>query len=696
MLSKFTEFKWKSIAGWHIIIPLLLIQLVTSKALIDPVVTIRFTVFAGYLLVFSLALLISKKMPLTFNKSLNNPVIYSYLAYCLFAAISLIYTPNFADGIFEVLKSFLAFALLILLLISITDYSNFLKKVLKTIVVLALIIVGISLYQLFKLSQSSGISHENLYAVKAVFAHKNILSEVLLLMLPFTIASVIYLRKLFRIFGSLASVLLLFFITILLTRAVWLAFAAAMLSGTVFFILFVLPKHKLNLRNKLAFAAGFIFVIVVVATSILMYSKTDTLDTFQKQTEKIVNFNYGSTKDRIILWKKTGEIIKENPIKGKGLASWKIQILKQGNTELRSEDLITFYQRPHNDFLWIWSESGIIALFAYLLIFVFAIFKAIKITRNSDFKNSILMMLMFMLLIGYLVFSFFSFPKERIEHGVFLSVCLFLILGNNVKNDEKFIKSSFKYRTILFVVFIVSLFALIVGISRMRSENNLLKAFEARNRSDWTEVVKYNAKAEVVFYKIDPFSTPISWYSGGAYFNMGYIEKAIIEYEKAANLNPYHVYVLNDLASCYNAQGETLKAISLYENAIKIAPNYQDAIFNLTAVYFNNNNLSDAYSYFTMIDSTKSNKKYQQFANVICDKIAEGLAQSIDEVILTNKIQDIRNSDEWIYKVLTNSLVSNTDFKERLIEEALYSLCEIDSIISKNDSEILKEKYITN
>jgi O-antigen ligase len=694
MSSKSIRLKWKSITGWHIIIPLLLIQIITSKALIDPVVTIRFTVFAVYMLLFSIALLFKKNEFNPYYKRLNNPIIYSYLVYCIISALSLTYTTNFSDGVFEILKTLLSFGLLILLLISIGDLKNFLEKVLKTVVILAVIIVGISFYQLFELWQSSGLTHKNLYYVKAVFAHKNILSEVLFLLFPFCIASIFYLKKLYKILSFVVSVFLLFFITILLTRAVWLALATALVSGVVFFLLFILPRQKLNLKNKFAIALGFILVIGIVSASVLMYSKTDSLDTFQKQTEKIINFNYGSTKDRIVLWKKTGEIIKENPIIGKGPASWKIEILKQGNTELRSEDLITFYQRPHNDFLWIWSESGLFALVAYLLIFIFAVFRSIKIARTTDIKNSILMMLMFMLLIGYIVFSAFSFPKERIEHNIFVTICLFIIIASNRSESVKSVRTGHKTKLIFVAIIVVSTFASIIGISRMFAENNLLKAFKARNNADWAEVVKYTSKAEGVFYKIDPFSTPISWYSGGAYFNMGYIDKAVKEYEKAAILNPYHIYVLNDLASNYSQLGKNQEAIDLYKQALKIAPHYQDALFNLAAVYYNVDSIDRAYATLIKIDSSVNSVRFHEFKEVITDKIAVALQNEVNESVVSMQIQNIRNSKLWMHSVFENSRQSNVSFRNRLLEEALYSLCDIDSVISIDEVNILKEKYL--
>ena len=83
-----------------------------------------------------------------------------------------------------------------------------------------------------------------------------------------------------------------------------------------------------------------------------------------------MTFDQGSTKDRLELWTRTIQLIKEKPLFGHGLSDWKIEMLKYGNKGLVSEDNNTFYQRPHNDFLWIMSETGIIGILLYVAVFI--------------------------------------------------------------------------------------------------------------------------------------------------------------------------------------------------------------------------------------------------------------------------------------------------------------------------------------
>jgi O-antigen ligase len=683
----------KKMLNWHIVAPLFIIPLLFSRKLIDPSLSIRYTAFAVYLLLYFIIIITQKKSKCLSISKIKTPLVYSYAIYVTVSFLSLSYAINLSDGIFECFKLFLPFVFLILLLIGVEDVVQFKIRVLKIIPIFGFVIISIGFIQLLKLVLHDQISHQNMYSVSSVFAHKNIFAEVLFLILPFCFGALLYLKGFFKFFAIPVILLDLFLITVLLTRAVWVALFFALLASIVFILLFVLRGKKVSKIVKRGIWIGLFTVALVIAVSMFFYSRTDGVETLKKQTEKIVNFNYGSTKDRIVLWKKTGEIIKEAPLQGIGIAGWKIEILKFGNKDLRSEDLVTFYQRPHNDFLWIWSESGVFALIGYLLIFVFAIIKLISIAKKNNLNDALFAGFMFMLVVGFTIFSLFSFPKERVEHGIFISLAFFFILadGNNTSSEVK--KTTLSLKILLAILFVFLVLAPWVGVERMKSENNVRKMFDARSKMYWNDVIEYSSNAESCFYSMDAFSTPIAWYKGAAYYNLGKTEQGTIEYERARQINPYHIYVLNDLASCYFAQDKTSEAINLYLQALNIAPHYQDALFNLTAVYYNVDSLDRAYATFVKIDSSNNQNRYLDFKSVITSKMIDNLLFEVQENILYNQILAIKNNESWQNKVFVNSLESNVDFRTRLLEESIYSLSELDGLISKEEAILLSEKY---
>src|SRR5690606_17610711 len=111
---------------------------------------------------------------------------------------------------------------------------------------------------------------------------------------------------------------------------------------------------------------------------------------------------------------------------GTGPESWKINFLKAGPKGINSEDNLTFYQRPHNDYLGILSEKGVFSLITFLLFLGTGLYYAVAVVRRStDLHSKFLGYVAFFGITGYSVFSFFSYPEERVTQ----SFLLFLLLG---------------------------------------------------------------------------------------------------------------------------------------------------------------------------------------------------------------------------------------------------------------------------
>ena len=157
---------------------------------------------------------------------------------------------------------------------------------------------------------------------------------------------------------------------VLSNRATWIALSFGILCLVIFNLMYFKKFRKeltVNIfRKKLFYLAP----LIILLFSTLFYLKYADIGRLEKHTAGIVTFDQGSTKDRLELWTRTIQLIKEKPLFGHGLSDWKIEMLKYGNKGLVSEDNNTFYQRPHNDFLWIMSETGIIGILLYLAIFI--------------------------------------------------------------------------------------------------------------------------------------------------------------------------------------------------------------------------------------------------------------------------------------------------------------------------------------
>ena len=72
----------------------------------------------------------------------------------------------------------------------------------------------------------------------------------------------------------------------------------------------------------------------------------------------------------------------------------------------------------------------------------------------------------------------------------------------------------------------------------------------------------------------------IHFFKGIAYMHQGQLAKAIIEHDRAIEVNPRFALAYNERGSCYHVIGQYDKAISDYNKAIKINPRYVDAYYN--------------------------------------------------------------------------------------------------------------------
>jgi hypothetical protein len=136
--------------------------------------------------------------------------------------------------------------------------------------------------------------------------------------------------------------------------------------------------------------------------------------------------------------------------------------------------------------------------------------------------------------IGYCIYSVFSFPKERVESNIIFSLIVGVALVKKSNADNGNVSSFFKKAGILvYSTLLIILFGIFIGISRFKAETHLEKALHAKAENNFPIIVEEIKKASGIFYKTDPTSTPLAWYSGSALYNMARYSDALIEFQNA-------------------------------------------------------------------------------------------------------------------------------------------------------------------
>lgn len=641
----------------------------SSSQLLDQGLIFRFLVLATA----CFGLSIYYFFPALKNKSLKpvfDPIILLSALFVVYSAFRISPAFVFGDALFEWLKLALFFTLLFLV------YQLFSFKIIRFSISWSLAVLGSILalygaYELFTLSMGGHFQMPfSTYEIKTGFAHRNLFAQVLLITLPFQLLKSFSRKsKVVSFIFLISTATSLFLLVILSSRAVWLA---TMVSLFILVLVFIRQTIEGNL---VPFKREFIRFLAVIAIGFLssatFFQFQNSSEEIKTHGEEIFNPEKGTIKQRYELWDRSLSLFKETPVFGKGLSNWKIEVLKFDHEGLVSEDNLTFYQRPHNDYLWILTETGLIGLILYLLIICLVLIRLVRIILNLEHRKTMLFFTAVLMAIsGFLVFSFFSFPRERIFHNLVFTL---LIVSVVAFNSVKEVKPAYKPKTIFIYLIgllflLISVASIVDGFYRYIGEKHLKEAMIAKNDRDYSLITSEINRAESMLYQMDPTSTPLAWYSGFAFFKQNKPLEAKSEFLNACALNPYHIHVLNNLASTYAILDENDSAIFYYEKAVIIAPNFDESWFNMSAVYFNMKEYELAYESLKKVNLFTTDTRYKPFVKTIVKNLLmEELTEYSDSANFL-----LPDDEEWyfeVHKLLRNEhkLLKNIIFEKQIL-----------------------------
>lgn len=606
---------------------------------------------------------------------LRSSLLFICFLFVFYTGIHLLWGNVYSDSIFDWLKN-VSYFLLLFFLIQLYSYNELKNGLPVYLSLLGIVLTTLGAAEIFQLVQSGKLSIPlSTYQVKTVFGHRNLYAQILFLSFPFQVYQVFAAKNRFlKILQVVFAVVTLFLLIILSNRAVWFALVAGF--GLVIIFDFWRKKKKITSPvfkvGNLKFLSIFLFVTILLSGFFFTYF-TRTSEA-EEHFSNIIKFEKGSGKDRLELWERTLKIIEEKPIFGCGAANWKIEMLKYGSKGLVSENNITFYQRPHNDFLWIFSEFGILGGLLYLFAFLWAFASLIsRIKTVKDRSNVLFNYAILYSLIGITIFSFFSFPHERIVHNILLSLFFAVIIVGHYKDKTLIsIPKQGLFKMVFFSISALLLFVSITfGYQRFISESHTKKALIAKMENRHSTVINEINKANSPFYQMDPLSTPLSWYKGLAWYQIGQTDSAAVYLQKAKQLNPYHVHVLNNLASAYARKGETNQAVKTYKEALNIYPDFEEASLNLCAVYYNAGQTDNAFAVLKEIDINSQNPKYKTFLAIVLKSIIIKILKEEGKQEMTASLPD---DEEWYYQqyilsVSEKVLIKNLIFKANVFSK---------------------------
>lgn len=680
------------------------------NSLIDTSLYSKFTVLSiGLLLLLFIFIFVRNyrnQIELSIVKETIFPI---YLLFIFISGFSIFNAINVSEAYYDLMKNILFFIFLVFSSVLLINTNKILKPISKIIAVFTIVMTAVGLVQFFSTALQHDYSIYTAYEITGVFAHKNLFAQMLFLVLPFNIFGIYSLSKPWKALSLTNYVLALFLIVALMARSVWVAGVFALLA-TVFFLIMIDRNIVLAQINKNLLKPVLItFLIIIVSVTVIntingfqIKGKTTTDEqvyeemfgeksTIKTHVSEIPQVESGNAFNRLVIWNKTLRMFGDYPFLGVGGGNWKIQIPNFGVDKEIIMPEKKRLQRPHNDFLWVLSENGLFGLIAWIGIFLISVFyllRIIKVTKTNE--ERLFYSLMLFALIGYSVFSFFSFPRERIAHNTYIHFILAIIIAKYYQLFGVISKQTFSVKKIQLInlsLVLLLLAASFIGIKRIKGEIHTKRAISMLDIKKPGLVIREIDKAYSWFYSIDPSSTPLMWYKGLAMFHLGKTDMAIHSFRLAVKNNSFHSNVYNSLGICYAKKGDFKEAKAYFIKSTHLKPFSNEANISLAKIYLMENNEDRALQELYKADSDNKSitKTYRKF-------IVKDLKRRIDSLKNTFAEKDIKlaiafftQSEDDVFNNYRVSYKNNLPYEKQILHFVYWGLGNYKGMIKPAD-----------
>ena len=527
--------------------------------------------------------------------------------------LSIIVASNQAEAIFETQKLFLmlgTYGILryFLSLKSREKEAEESPMVSYLLTILAILSTVICMYSIFILAdiykEFGALYHSSVYAIKGLFAHKNLLSAFLVILLPFSVWGAFRLQSIFKWLCYANIPMIIGLVFLLQTRAAYVGiFLLIMILG-----IGLLSNKKVRSQLPLKHIALGGLGIIIASMSILAVTGN-----IAAPFKRLLSFGKtNSVQERQVLWQKSLELVKDFPILGVGNGNWKLMYPKNSVTGLKRAEMgDTQFVRPHNDFLWIWSENGTVGFLLFMSIFGWIVWTLIRSIRKAEsLEETIALWSLLSGIIAYLAISFFDFPRERLEHQMILA-CYFAFIAyfSRAYATARPINLPISGKLLLVPLVALALITSYIGYSRLQSELIVKELLANTRRGQWKKVKRNAMNAHTPFFNMDLLTNPLPWWEAIADYRNKKHKEANKKFKEAISIHPYSHKVYNNLGSSHYVLKEYDKALEYYERSLAINPKYEETLANMAQLYLVQKQNDKARLYINKIEKNIDRKK---------------------------------------------------------------------------------------
>ncbi|WP_421752645.1 O-antigen ligase family protein [Croceimicrobium sp.] len=572
--------------SWLFWLLMLMLPLFRLKALQDETLVSRYLLLGVFAL--GVLLLDRKILKSTFPRLISILLILFGLLQLI--SLSWAYNPSESWGVAARVFAFSPYFFILYYQIKEAQFAW--HDLLKGLLIFAMAAALPAAYYLLK-AMGSGDFFDDIYQITGTFGHKNLLASALMLSFPFVLASWALLKGVWSRVAMLMALLMLIEMFVLRTRGVWLAlFGAAVFSALV--LQFKKPVDiKIPRKWLFIFSGGALLILLAL---------------FLSPQIKAGFTNSSNVQKRLAFWENSMEMIKEHPVTGVGAGNWKIIFPKYGLAKVDHSTMqgITHIQRPHNDFLWLWAETGPLGLILYLGLFVLTLFQLLRnLGAGLNKEQQIVNLAALFGLVSLAVFSFSDFPLERASHSFFLMLILAIAWASAPKAKEQ------GYLAYALVPMLA--LSIFVNYQRYQGESKIDLVMKANADQNPKSLIKATEAAfDAQWYTLDNYANPLPYYSGKAYMFTDRLPQAKVDLDMARNFAPYNILVLEAFTQYYARQGEDNRALALADSVLEISPHFEMLLLMKAEIHLKRKEYPDALGTLNMYPPTSNNERYMQ------------------------------------------------------------------------------------
>jgi len=290
----------------------------------------------------------------------------------------------------------------------------------------------------------------------------------------------------------------------------------------------------------------------------------------------------GADRERRHMWTQTGRLIQDHILLGVGVGNWKhIYPIYDGGVMLRPGSAP---ERPHNDFIWIWSEVGTIGLAAYLWLLVaipFAVLRILKRTKDSE--EAYLAVAICASLVATLGHSLFSFPRDLAGTSlIFWTGLAVLSLLDRPRKLEATPTTKPGMLKVLVVTTVLLTSATILFTYRhIRFDAHYLRANQFHNGGDFRSMLKESTDG----LAFGPFDAQAYLFQGKGYHALGMLGMALESVGTGLVYHPHSTELLGDMGRYYAEIDSLNAAETTLRRALELSPTSYQMYNNLGGVY---------------------------------------------------------------------------------------------------------------